>query len=47
MSDTQLCVNVVLGMETDPIIVARADVNNDGEVNVLDVQEIVNLILAV
>jgi hypothetical protein len=45
--DAQLCVNVVLGMETDPVIVARADVNVDGEVNVLDVQEIVNVMLAI
>jgi hypothetical protein len=47
VSDTQLCVNVVLGVETDPVIVARADVNSDGEVNVLDVQEIVNVMLAI
>jgi parallel beta-helix repeat protein len=45
--DTQLCVNVVLGVEDDPIIIARADVNTDGEVNVLDVQEIVNVMLAI
>jgi hypothetical protein len=44
--DTQLCVNVVLGTETDPVIVARADVNKDGKVNVLDVQIIVNLVLS-
>jgi parallel beta-helix repeat protein len=45
--DTQLCVNVVLGVETDPVIVALADVNSDGQVNVLDVQEIVNVMLAI
>ena len=27
----------VLGTETDPVIVARTDVNMDGEVNVLNV----------
>jgi hypothetical protein len=44
--DVQLCVNVILGSETDPDIVAHADVNEDGDVNVLDVQTIVNAILA-
>ena len=43
--DVQLCVNVFLGVQTDPDIVARADVNNDGAVNVLDVQRIVNMFL--
>jgi len=43
--DIQLCANVVLGTETDPGIVARADVNVDGEVNVLDLQIIVNIYL--
>jgi hypothetical protein len=45
--DVQLCVNVILGTETDPDIVYRADVNGDGNVDVLDVQEIVNIILGV
>jgi hypothetical protein len=40
--DVQLCGNVFLGIESDPEIVARADVNGDGAVNVLDVQAIVN-----
>jgi subtilisin family serine protease len=44
--DVQLCVNVFLGIQTDPTIVARADVNGDGAVNVLDVQRIVNKFLA-
>ena len=44
--DVQLCVNVFLGVETDPDVVARADVNGDGAVNVLDVQRIVNVFLA-
>ena len=43
--DVQLCVNVFLGVETDPEVVARADVNDDGAVNVLDVQRIVNVFL--
>ena len=45
MLDIQLCVNVFLGVQTDPVIVARADVNGDGAVNVLDVQRIVNVFL--
>jgi len=44
--DIQLCVNVFLGVETDPGIVDRSDLNGDGAVNVLDVQLLVNLFLA-
>jgi subtilisin family serine protease len=43
--DLQLCVNVVLGTETTPAIVDRADLNADDGVDVLDIQAIVNLIL--
>jgi hypothetical protein len=43
--DIQLCVNVVLGSETNPETIAQADVNGDGVVNVLDVQAIVNAYL--
>ena len=28
----QLCVNVFLGAETDPLLITSADVNDDGEV---------------
>jgi parallel beta-helix repeat protein len=42
--DAQLCVNVILGTETDPDIVVRADVNADALINSLDVQEIVKRI---
>lgn len=45
--DVQLCVNVFLGTETDPGIVARANVNGDAGVDVLDVQLIVNLFLGI
>ena len=44
--DVQLCVNVFLGAETDPTIMARSDVNSDGAVNVLDVQQIANIVLS-
>ncbi len=44
--DVQLCANVFLGIETEPGIVSRADVNRDRGVNVLDVQAIVNVFLA-
>ncbi|MFH1440916.1 MAG: glycoside hydrolase family 20 zincin-like fold domain-containing protein [Candidatus Omnitrophota bacterium] len=43
--DLQLCVNVVLGVETNPEILTRADVNQDSDVNVADVQKLVNKIL--
>ena len=44
--DVQLCVNVVLGTESDSVTVLRADVNQDGDVNVLDIQVVVNMFLA-
>jgi hypothetical protein len=43
--DVQLCINVFLGVELDAGITTRADVNSDGSVNVLDVQQLVNTIL--
>ena len=45
MLDVQLCVNVFLGSETEPGTVARADINADGTVDVLDVQQTVNIFL--
>lgn len=39
--DVQLCVNVLLGTEVNSKIVGRADVNNDGDVSINDVQQIV------
>ncbi|MGA1824422.1 MAG: dockerin type I domain-containing protein [bacterium] len=43
--DVQLCSNVILSIETGSEIAEHADVNEDGGVDVLDVQEIVNTIL--
>jgi hypothetical protein len=43
--DVQLCIDVFFGTETDPEIVARADVNRDGAVDALDVQTILNAYL--
>ncbi|MGH2627038.1 MAG: dockerin type I domain-containing protein [Anaerolineales bacterium] len=43
--DLQLCVNVVLVIETSPDLVTRADLKRDGEVNILDIQALVNIIL--
>jgi hypothetical protein len=44
--DVQLCVNVFLGVQTDPDVVGWADVNRDTRVDVLDVQAIVNVALS-
>jgi len=44
--DVQLCVNVFLGVETDPETVDWADVNRDERVDVLDVQAIANVVLS-
>ena len=43
--DMKLCINVILGVETNSEIVARADANEDGQVDILDVQKIANIIL--
>jgi len=43
--DVQLCVNVVLGLETNPELVLRADVNADGSLDVLDLQVVINTYL--
>jgi hypothetical protein len=43
--DVQITVNVILGTEVRPEMVARADVNGDGRVDVLDTQVIINVIL--
>jgi len=43
--DVQLCINVVLGTETNPAIVALADVNEDGEVLADDAEMIIDGIL--
>lgn len=40
--DVDVVTAVFLGTETDPSLVARSDVNQDGQVNVSDVQVMVN-----
>jgi hypothetical protein len=40
--DLQLCINVFLKVEIDPVIVQRADVNGKDGVNMEDMQQIVN-----
>lgn len=44
-NDIQLCINVFLEIEKRNEFVLRADVNNDGDINVIDIQKIVNLVL--
>jgi hypothetical protein len=43
--DIQLCINVILGLETDPAIVSNSDINNDGRVTTSDVDLLVELAL--
>jgi parallel beta-helix repeat protein len=43
--DLQLCVNVFLGMEANPIFVERADVNKDGGTTAADIEQILNAVL--
>ncbi|NIM96358.1 MAG: hypothetical protein GTO18_21885 [Anaerolineales bacterium] len=41
--DVNLCVLVIFEMESDPGVLARADLNGDDRVDVRDIQEIVNI----
>jgi hypothetical protein len=43
--DVQLCVNVVVGVNSDSEIVDRADVNKDGDADAKDLQAVVNSVL--
>ncbi len=43
--DLQRMVNVLLGVETDVQVIARADLNGDGSPTILDLQQLVNLLL--
>ena len=47
--DTQACVNVILGVETDSEVIGRAKeaTEPEDECNVLDIQAIVSVILGV
>ena len=40
-------VSFILGESTDEYEYSAADINNDGEVNILDVVQLVNIILGV
>jgi hypothetical protein len=42
--DVQLCVNVISGIETDPEVTVRADVNGDGLVDTVDAQQVIETI---
>jgi len=43
--DLQKVINVIIGIETDPMIIERSDVNNDGSVNIFDLQLVINCII--
>ena len=45
ISDINAIINIILGVEVSPEIVARADVNSDGEVNISDINQIISTIL--
>jgi hypothetical protein len=45
--DLQLCTNVILGTEEDPVILQRADINLDGQINEMDLQIIQEEVLGV
>ncbi|MCC6952686.1 MAG: VCBS repeat-containing protein, partial [Deltaproteobacteria bacterium] len=45
--DVQLMANVILGSQTNPAIVGRADLNGDGQRNALDLQIVVNRALGI
>ena len=43
--DLQRLVNVLLGLETDPQVIARGDLDGDGSATILDLQRLVNTLL--
>jgi hypothetical protein len=43
--DLQLCVNVLIGAETDTILLERADVNDDDSINAADLEQVLEMIL--
>jgi hypothetical protein len=45
--DLQRMVNVLLGMEADAQVIARADLDGDGATTILDLQRLVNILLGV
>lgn len=44
--DVQLCVRLILGLENDAGLSGRADLNQDGVVNVLDLQALINIVVS-
>lgn len=44
--DVQLCVRLILGLEHDTGLAARADLNQDDVVNVLDLQVLINIVVS-
>ena len=42
--DVDICVDIILGREENSALRLRADVNQDGRVNVLDLQKIMNIV---
>jgi rhamnogalacturonan endolyase len=42
--DVQVCVNVLSGLETDPEVVSRADMDKNGLVNATDVEQVIEKI---
>lgn len=45
--DLQVCLNVFIGKEQDPVFIQRADVNKDGEIGASDYSQILHQILSV
>ena len=46
IADVNICINIILELETDPVLIAAADFTGDGKVDISDVNELINVILA-
>ena len=44
--DVGLCVEIILGRESNPTIANRADVDGDGRITVLDLQLLINAVFS-
>ncbi|MBR6285220.1 MAG: BspA family leucine-rich repeat surface protein [Muribaculaceae bacterium] len=45
VSDVNICINIILGSNNDPVATALADLNGDGTVDISDVNALINIIL--
>ena len=45
IDDVNICINIILGTNNDPVATALADLNGDNSADIADVNAIINIIL--